>query len=167
MLQVLTHYVMDKILAPTMPPDASVFIAFTTFDLYPEQNWNFVFGQANPAKRVGVWSLARFGDPSKSKEDFTACLVHTLKTASHETGHMFGMDHCTINRCNMQGSNSLEESQRQPLWVCPECLCKLCYCMKIKEITHVQALLDFWKERNEPLMVEVYEKMKKGLSGGL
>jgi archaemetzincin len=163
--QVLTGYVMDKILAPTKPADATVFIAFTTFDLYPQESWNFVFGEASPKKRVGVWSLARFGDPSKSKDDFLTSLVHTLKTATHETGHMFGLDHCTKNRCNMDGSNSLEESLKQPLWLCPECLCKICYCLHLKEEAHLQGLLDFWKARNEPLMVEVYEKMLKALKG--
>lgn len=31
-------------------------------DLYPNESWNFVFGQANPGAGVGVFSFARY-DP--------------------------------------------------------------------------------------------------------
>ena len=52
-------------------------------------------------------------------------LVRALKIATHETGHMFGMRHCTAYRCNMAGVNSLDESDAHPTWLCPECLAKL------------------------------------------
>lgn len=157
--QVLTHYILDKVLEPTLPDDAAAYIAFTTFDLYPEESWNFVFGQASVKKRIGVWSLARFGDPAAGKNDYLVCLIRTLRTASHETCHMFSMAHCVKYRCNMNGSNSLEESNRKPLWLCPECVCKLCYGMGISEEKHLRSMKAFWEKQQQANMVEVYEKM--------
>jgi archaemetzincin len=36
------------------------------------------------------------------------------------------MLHCTAHPCNMNGSNHLAESDRQPMWLCPQCAAKLC-----------------------------------------
>lgn len=125
--QLLSTYVLDKVLRPRLPDDAMAAIALTTEDLWPGEGWNFVFGQASLSERVGVWSIARFGDPDSSPEAFLLCLRRTLKVATHETGHMFSMAHCTLYECNMCGGNNLVESDRHPLWLCPHCLAKLCW----------------------------------------
>ena len=35
-------------------------IAISMIDLYPQDSWNFVFGQARTTKQVGVFSFARY-----------------------------------------------------------------------------------------------------------
>jgi predicted Zn-dependent protease len=40
----------------------------------------------------------------------------TLKIAIHETGHMFGMRHCTLFDCGMNGANHQDEADRHPIW---------------------------------------------------
>lgn len=52
-------------------------------------------------------------------------LSRVCKTASHELGHCFAMDHCVYYSCVMQGTASLEEDDRQPPFLCPVCLLKL------------------------------------------
>lgn len=47
------------------------------------------------------------------------------RTASHELGHCFGMDHCVYYACAMQGTASVVEDLRQPPYLCPICLKKL------------------------------------------
>jgi hypothetical protein len=42
-----------------LPADAFCMLALTMEDLYPEPSWNFVFGQASPQERVGIFSFAR------------------------------------------------------------------------------------------------------------
>ena len=42
------------------PADGFCLAAITMCDLYPEESWNFVFGLANVALGVGVYSLARY-----------------------------------------------------------------------------------------------------------
>ncbi|KAJ4394408.1 hypothetical protein N0V93_003625 [Gnomoniopsis smithogilvyi] len=47
------------------------------------------------------------------------------RTASHELGHCFGMDHCVYYACTMQGTASVAEDLRQPPYLCPVCAKKL------------------------------------------
>jgi archaemetzincin len=129
MEQVQTGYIFAKILRPNLPEDAVALIAFTTADLYPNEKMNFLFGQASLRDRIGVRSLYRLGDPDAGPAGFTECLLRTLKIATHETGHMFSLWHCTRYQCNMNGSNSLEEMDRRPLELCPECMAKVCWAM--------------------------------------
>jgi archaemetzincin len=141
--QLLTSYVRDEVLKPRLPRDAAAAMALTAVDLWPGEGWNFVYGEASLNDRVGVWSLARNGDPSKSPEAFRLCLLRTLKTASHETAHMFSFEHCTRYECNMAGSDSMEEADRYPLAFCPECLAKLCWATETQPTDHLRRMADF------------------------
>jgi archaemetzincin len=125
--QILSTYVLERVLRPRFPHDACVYLGLTTSDLWPGEGWSFVFGQASLRDRVGVWSIYRNGDPTAGAESFRLCLRRTLKTAAHETCHMFSMQHCILYECNMCGSNHLAEADRQPLALCPHCLAKLCH----------------------------------------
>ncbi len=127
-LQILTGDVLNFLKA-RLPTDAFCLVAITMEDLYPEPSWNFVFGQASLRERVGVYSFARY-DPAFYGEARTAgnqmlILRRSCKVLAHETGHMFGLAHCTFFNCLMNGSNHLAESDRRPLHLCPVCLRKL------------------------------------------
>ena len=74
-------------------------------------------------------------------------LRRTLGLATHEIGHIFGIGHCVKWKCNMNGSNSLEESDRQPLHVCPTDLEKLVYACGVKPGPRYEALEGFYKAR--------------------
>jgi archaemetzincin len=143
--QILSTYVLDRVLKPRLPKDAVALIAFTAADLWPGQGWNYVFGQASLADRVGVWSIHRYGDPGDGDDAFRLCLLRTLKTATHETGHMFSMPHCTFYECNLCGSNHLVEGDRHPLELCPVCLAKLCHATGADPAKRFQALIEFHK----------------------
>ena len=131
--------------SPRLPRDATAMIAFTASDLWPGEGWNFVFGQASLADRVGVWSVHRFGDPDKSDEAFQLALRRTLQVATHGTGHMFSMEHCVFYECLMCGSNNMDETDRQPLWLCPQCLAKLCYATGAEPRKRFKELIAFAK----------------------
>jgi len=163
--QVLSTYVLEQVLAPRLPKDAVAYIAFTTSDLWPGEGWNFVFGQASLSDRVGVWSINRFGDPDESEAAFKLCLVRTLKLATHETGHMFSMAHCTLYECNMCGSNHLEEADRRPSWLCPQCLAKLCWAMRMDPRDHLQRLAVFCKANGLQKEQAFYEKSLSAIAG--
>jgi archaemetzincin len=127
-LQILTGDVLDFLKA-RVPSDAFCVLAITMDDLYPEPSWNFVFGQASLRERVGVYSFARYdpafyGEPRGPGYE-TLLLRRSCKVLAHETGHMFGLAHCTFFNCLMNGSNHLAESDRRPLHLCPVCLRKL------------------------------------------
>lgn len=141
--QLLSTYILDEVLKPRLPADAVACLALTTADLWPGEGWNFVFGQASLADRVGVWSIHRFGELDGSDEAFRSVLLRTLGTAAHETGHMFSMAHCIYYECAMDGSNSLAEADRHPLWLCPQCLAKLVYATDTDPIKRFRELADF------------------------
>jgi archaemetzincin len=123
-------------------------LAITNEDLWPGGNWNFVFGQASLVDRVGVWSTARMGDPVKESR---MLLRRVLQVAVHETGHMFGIKHCTAYECCMNGSNHMAESDRAPLVFCPECDAKLWWACGLDAPKRAAALHEFAKEhRLEP-----------------
>jgi archaemetzincin len=156
--QILTTYVLNEVLKPRLPKNAVAMIAFTAADLWPGEGWNYVFGQASLGDRVGVWSIHRYGDPGADDEAFQRCLLRTLKTASHETGHMFSMTHCTFYECNMCGSNHLAEADRRPLELCPHCLAKLCYATEAKPAKRFQQLIEFYKAQGLRTEREFCEK---------
>ena len=69
--------------------------------------------------------MYRNGDPAESKQMFRLCFLRTAKTATHEIGHMLGIKHCIAFDCCMNGANNRQESDKQPLWLCPLCLSKV------------------------------------------
>jgi archaemetzincin len=114
-----------------LPKDAYCILAITMADLYPADDWNFVFGQASLRERVGVYSFARY-DPgfygeTRGDDAGKLILLRSCKVLAHETGHMFGLQHCIYFRCLMNGSNHLGESDDRPPHLCPVCLRKLQY----------------------------------------
>ncbi|MFO0951967.1 MAG: archaemetzincin [Isosphaeraceae bacterium] len=137
--QLLTSHIL-KLSRTLSPPDAAATLALTAVDLWPGQNWNFVFGQASYQDRVGVWSFARFGD---AKTEFDLCLRRTLKTAVHETGHIFGIRHCTAYLCGMNGSNHLEEADSQPMGFCPVDERKVWWCCRADPVGRADRLVKF------------------------
>ena len=126
--QLLSTDVLDC-LKPLVPDDAFCLLAITMEDLYPDEKWNFVFGQASLRDRVGVYSFVRytpqFGGGNVDASAPGKVLRRSCQVLGHETGHMFGIRHCIHFQCLMNGSNSLNESDRKPLYLCPVCLRKL------------------------------------------
>jgi len=165
MNQVLTEYVLDKVLKPAIPKDGAAFIAFTASDLWPGEGWNFVFGQASLRDRVGVWSIYRNGEPDRNEDEFRLCLLRTMKTAVHETGHMFSMHHCTKYQCVMCGSNHREESDSHPLWCCPECMAKVCWATGSDPIERYRKLAEFCRDNGFKAQEAFFSESIKALGG--
>lgn len=117
----------NEALRERLPENAYCCIGVTKTDLFPEPEWNFVFGQANLTERVGVFSLARYDDAFFGHAPSEPALVlrRGLGVVAHEVGHMFGVQHCVHHRCLMNGSNNQAEADRTPLHACAVCLRKL------------------------------------------
>ena len=164
--QILSTYVLNDVLKPRLPSDAAAYIAFTASDLWPGEGWNFVYGQASLRGRVGVWSIHRNGDPEESEERFRVCLRRTLKTATHETGHMFSIRHCTAYECNMCGSNHREESDRHPLYLCCECHAKVCWATNAEPVARLRRLAKFSRTQRLKSELEYFEKAIERLESG-
>jgi len=145
-----TRYFLDHLLPHHMPKRTVCFFAVTIADLYPEAGWNYVFGEASLRRRVGVWSLARyfpqFWRQEPTPERMRQALRRACKVVVHEAGHAFGLEHCIYFQCNMNGSNSLAETDRQPLRLCPVCLKKLQWNRGFDVLRRYDRLLAFFKK---------------------
>jgi len=131
--QLLTKDI-TKALMKIMPDDAFCIVGLTMWDLYPEESWNFVFGEAAITQGSGIFSFARYDPTFNTKdrfaytenfkaEDYNELLLQSCQTMIHEIIHLFGIEHCIFYDCCMNGSNHLEENQ--PLRLCAVDLHKL------------------------------------------
>jgi archaemetzincin len=108
-------------------------IAVTMVDIYPEPGWNFVFGLAAEDDGIGVYSFARMDPlfpieitpPECTEEEQLLVLKRGIGVFIHEIIHLFGFEHCIYYLCMMNGGESLEEIDGQPLYLCPICLRKM------------------------------------------
>jgi archaemetzincin len=138
--QLLTPYLLNQVLMKRRQARDAAVLGITALDLWPGDGWNFVFGQASLKERVGVWSMARNGEADGRAAMRKICAMRTVMTATHETGHMFGIRHCTAYECGMNGSNNSGERDRQPLEFCPECQPKLWWTLKLDPLARSRAL---------------------------
>lgn len=145
-------------------------IGVTMADIYPSSNWNFVYGLASEANGIGVYSFARL-DPAFpdiesagpcTEQERTLILKRAIGVFVHEVIHLFGVDHCIYYLCMMNGTETQEEMDEQPLYLCPICLRKM-YTAVGKEKKHFnavemyRALVDASKKLNFKDEVDWYE----------
>jgi len=118
-------------LIPLRPHDGFMVLGITSFDIYNKEEQNFVFGLASAFDSTGCFSINRFYlDHSFTFKDPAEIMINSIKSAAgtmiHEVGHIFGIKHCVYYNCKMNGTNSIEESQRVPVFdFCPVCIRKL------------------------------------------
>ncbi|CEM22060.1 unnamed protein product [Vitrella brassicaformis CCMP3155] len=122
-------------------------VGFTMEDIYPGEEWNFVFGQARPMERVGVFSFARhdpcfYGEMAPGPQTSATLLWRAMQTMTHEIGHIFGMEHCVYYKCLMNGSNHALEAASRPSVLCPVCLQKLYHAIRFDPHKRYVGLVD-------------------------
>ena len=144
-------------LQPRVPQNAYCLLAVTMIDLYPDPKWNYVFGQASLRARVGVYSFIRyspkFWGEERNKQTESLMLRRSCNVLAHETGHMFGIQHCVHFHCVMNGSNHLDEADAQPNHLCPVCLRKMQWAKRFDVVERYRNLKSFaddadWKDES-------------------
>lgn len=164
--QLLTSYLLNEALMKRRRPRDAAVLGITAMDLWPGPGWNFVFGQASLQDRVGVWSMARNGDADGEPFMRRLCALRTVMTATHETGHMFGIRHCIAYECGMNGSNSSDERDRQPLEFCPECQAKLWWTLELDPLARSQALEALARHQEFNEAADHFARQIRALSAG-
>ena len=107
------------------PEDARKLLAVTGRDLFIPV-LTFVFGHAQLSGRVGVVSLARLAQEFYGlAPDREVLMERAEKEALHETGHMFGLVHCTERRCAMSLATNVRQIDSKDNAFCPPCAARL------------------------------------------
>lgn len=146
--QILAGYVLDSILIKRKPEDALVFMGITEKDLFPQPDWNYVFGLASYKTGVGVTSMYRFSNGNLTESNFNQSLERLIKTGSHEIGHMFGIMHCLNANCVMNGSNNLYETDSRFARACSLCQQKLNSSIHYDNKKRLIELKNFFEQQN-------------------
>ena len=144
--QISTRYILQKVMKPRLPENALAFLMLTSSDLWPGNDWGYLFGQAAPEFRSAVYSLFRMGNSSGFHREKMETLQRLLKVSTHEVAHILGFRHCPAYDCNMNGSNSLDELDRNSLHLCPICLRKLIWLQGCDPVARFSALAGFYRE---------------------
>jgi archaemetzincin len=142
--QILTDFYLKEVLYQNLPTDAIGLIGCTSLDIYPDPKWNFVFGKASLRKRVAVWSTRRLEKLGFDANENQHIVQRNLKTASHESAHIFSLLHCVDHRCLMNGSANLQDSDRRPMHLCNSCLGKLHWNRKFDLEQRFALLFNYW-----------------------
>ncbi len=154
--QLLGPYLINDVIAPRIPRDAFAAIGLTTFDLWPGEGFNFVFGLAEGGR--AVWSLHRYGNLDGDEREQALFRERVFKVALHETGHMLAIPHCTAYECRMNGANGIDELDRQPMWFCPECEAKIWWACRGNRNNRYQKLVDFAKQQGLSEAAEFWQR---------
>ncbi len=121
-LTINSVYLTDKILKPGLPADCWGVMAISANNIYKAEGLSVQYGDTLIYGRAGVISIYHM----KSADPQTY-LMRILKGASHETAHLLSIPHCTTWLCNMNGKANMQEFDRSPLYMAPDCLAKLIF----------------------------------------
>jgi len=113
------HYstaILDE-LAGARRPEWERLLGICNVDLYVP-DLNFVFGEADPFRRVAVFSLWRLRPTEEGTEVSDRFELRAATEAIHELGHTYGLGHCENRHCVMWFSNTLAESDRKGTAFC-------------------------------------------------
>lgn len=158
--QFLAGYILNDVLKEESPDKRIALMAITEKDLYPKPEWNYVFGLASYRDKIAVSSIYRM----QKEADFNLALERLLKICSHEIGHMFGLYHCIVANCVMNGTNSMTETDSHSIRLCSLCQRKLNSGFKYDNLKRLKELEEFFKKNNLndglALMKKDLEKIK-------
>mgnify|MGYP000041110367 CR=1 FL=1 len=93
-------------------------------DLYSDE-LNFIFGQAEFEGRVAIVSIYRLDPKFYRKEEPGKLVERAVKECLHELGHLFGLEHCSNQKCVMSFSNTVWDVDRKSKEFCERCRQKL------------------------------------------
>jgi archaemetzincin len=135
--QMDANYVLEEVLFPefkTQDRQHYSLVALTNEDLFCEMidPLHYVYGLSHKPNRgdtgVAIVSTRRVWKPDAV--GFHLSLLRLLKLLTHEICHQFNLPHCRMHACNMNGLETVDELDRHPLELCPECLAKVCLILK-------------------------------------
>ncbi|TKA73802.1 hypothetical protein B0A55_05526 [Friedmanniomyces simplex] len=144
-----------------LPDDAYALLMIVNHDLYEDEDDDFCCKVSKTATSAALAAHLAHPSPTpgttQSRRHLELLwLSRVCKTASHELGHCFGIDHCTYYACVMQGTAGLSEDARQPPYVCPVDTAKLLTATGADEMDWLRALLNFCERFGEDALFAAF-----------
>jgi len=147
-------------------------LGITLEDIYPGEEWNFVYGQANMLERAGVFSFARHSplfsegvhatDADGLAEERLLTWVRSCRhTMVHEAVHMLGIKHCVHFRCLMNGNNGPGDTCTGVQFLCPVCLRKVLFALKALDPGGPEALVARYEAMKTVLLEHVADRVER------
>ena len=133
-------------------------VGMTPNNILPDPKLQYAFGQASFEKNCAIVSTHKFPTLKNGNTSPYYLNLRTFKTLTHETAHLIGLQHCQTYECNMNGNLHLQELDSKPVWLCPECLQKLHWILKLNPINRLENLQAFWEKRRNDLIQSYYQR---------
>lgn len=144
-MQINSVYLTDKLLKPKLPGDAWGVMAITWLDIFSGAGLSEQYGDSLLYGRAGVISFYHL-----NSNDPVLRLERALKGASHESGHLLSIPHCSHYLCNMNGRAGLNEFDRSPLHFCTDCLPKFLFATGADPMRRFAELTEFCDRNGIP-----------------
>jgi len=120
--QLLTFDCM-KYLRSIKPRDAFCVVGFLKADIFPQAEYAYVHGHADPKHGLALFSSARLG--FQTKVGTPTWLRRCCSVLCHEVCHLLGLGHCPKQGCVMHQASTCDDSDKRPLRLCPNHLEKM------------------------------------------
>ena len=126
--------ILDEVLAPLKAKNAGRFWGITGItheDLMcdPDDELDYVYGLSREGEPgfpgIAIVSTRRIWRPAEI--GFELSRLRLFKLVTHEIGHLFHAQHCLRHACNMNGVETVDQIDRHPLELCPDCMAKICW----------------------------------------
>jgi archaemetzincin len=132
--QANANLILEHNLKPLKTPNAGKcwgIVAITHEDLFcnSDDDLDYVYGASLEGEPglpgIAVVSTRRVWQPDAVGLELSR--LRLLKLLAHEIGHLYFLTHCLTHACVMNGVETLDQIDRHPLGVCPDCMMKLCW----------------------------------------
>ncbi|MEM0379822.1 MAG: archaemetzincin family Zn-dependent metalloprotease [Desulfurococcaceae archaeon] len=91
-----------------------------------EHGFNFVFGEADPVRKLAVVFTRRLDQRFYGLEIDRQLYVERIsKEIVHELGHLMNLKHCDIRECVMSFSNNVSQVDVKTRFFCEKCIISL------------------------------------------
>jgi len=149
--QIEAKSLIDHYIIPNKPKDAVAILGITDHDIYSNK-YNFLYGSSNIQNGVGLISTHRI----KSYREITQSNIR--KVASKQIANLFSIKNVKDYNCLISFHNGISELRNGLYYISPRALEKLRTNIGFDYDTRFHELLEFWKNEENPYLVNHYYK---------
>lgn len=160
--------ILDRVLAPLKKPHAKSYwgiIAITHEDLLydPNDDLDYVYGLSRAGEPgfpgIAIVSTRRIWRPDAVGVETSR--LRLFKLVTHEIGHLFHVQHCLKHACIMNGVETVDQIDRHPIEVCPDCMAKICWIGQIYPKARYDRLIAVCKRLDMQTEAGLYRKCRE------